>query len=1195
MSSSKSKKEPPSNQEAPNTLFSTSTIKMLDLVGEGEIARFTKQTGAFGNDPLCSTYFNDVRVRNPDGSYNFNVSGLGFSFGYTLGTPNQQPIEGFEKIENLVPIGGNLKLSNPPSVGGGPYMDVKTTLNSATYPDADAIKVTVRVPALFTQDDRGNTNSYTVQYAIDIATDNGPFVNVGNQSIYGKCTSPYLKTSVHTLPKPGAKSEYSWTVRVRRTSQNVLSMKTQNDLYVDSIAVITSSSLNYPNTMLVGLRLSAEQFPDIPSRAYELDGTKISVPDGYIPTNYDDGIITPASYPGIWNGTFSSTKVWTNNPAWIFYDLITNKRYGLGKYVIPEWIDKWALYEISQYCDEMVDNGLGGLEPRFTINTTLQQRTDAFDLLNNIVSAFRGMMYFANGKIFAIQTSDKDSVYAFTNSNVVDGKFNYSDSARTTRSTVILVKWRDPANMYRETLERIEDQEGILRYGYIEKDVSAFGCTSKGQAYRIGSWILTTERIITETVTFQTSLEGLYLRPGDVFSVYDNYRFSKQQGGRIESFNAARTEITLDRPVTIENGFSYNLTAIVAKENLDDPTKVTDSSEIPLIRNPQIETRFVTTTPQTGVQKLTLSSAFTTGLQRGVTWLLSASGDAATVRDSSLYYRCLATSEPKDGVVEVLGLEYNTGINYNIEHAYSVEALPPNSGDQSEIDPPSNLVISGVTGLRYNNDFFSYLDITWDPSPSANVAYYRVSGQEPLGDWEIIGTPINSGLQYTLTKTGQHNFLVAAVSYAGLESDFISGDYDVATTNPLGGPPLLTGLTVYKDFNPFSSGASGIYTGYYGTTPGISWDTIYEDNGNPDPKVQFLDHYKVRLLATGTNAQLSQDVELDVTTTSFDIPTETIYNFSGGQQRTFKVILETHDIFGGMITGGEVTITNPAPRAPTYSGFFGANGGFNFTFNANERDQDVSGVYFWYDTDPLFTPTWENYTGISNELAGFVTHKITGDYYIWYSLVDTFSVSGSTIYGPIQTRTDLGVTGIKAGTGEGGFIEGGISLIGSGFIKVSSTGNNIYIYSSGIKSGQGFDLYYDGEGNWTISGKALEVTGNLSDVNDPNLARTNINYGYITLTDGGTINTDCSIGNVFEIVLGGDRLLANPTNMKAGATYIWNIDQDAAGSRNLTFDTLFKFPGGDPPVLTPDPNARDSLTCVYDGNVIRAVFINDFK
>lgn len=643
---SRQRREPPPHTpyEYPNNLLSTTTIKILDLISEGEIEGFAIKSGIYGADPLCSVFFDDVPVRNLDGSYNFAASGAGFSFGYTLGLSGQAPINGFEKVENIIPLSSNTRISNPPP-GAGEVKNVIVSFNTNTYPDADSVKVTVKIPALYEvllgpKEVAGDTIGYTIGYAIDISLNDGAFSEVFNGSVAGKCSSLYLRQHIFTLPKTSpASNYYKWKVRARRTTQNVQLSRIANDIFIDSIAVMSSSSFSYPASALAGISINADQFNSVPTRAYEIKGLKIAIPQGYTPTVYNaSGTITQAIYPNVWLGNFSTTKTWTDNPAWIYYDLITNKRYGLGNYIQPDLIDKWTLYEIAQYCDELVDDGKGGLEPRFTCNIVIQQRQDAYNLLLNLSSVFRGMLYWANGRLFANSTNDTNPLYTFTNANVTEGRFNYSDTAKNTRSTVVKVRWNDPESLYRENLEYIEDTQGVAKYGYIEKEITAFACTSKGQAYRIGDWVLQTEQLLTETVAFQAGLEGNYLKPGDVFTIYDNFRNNKFQGGRVANFKSgiyesyplimdARAKIQLDRPVNLRANDSNFITVVVPKFNFEATGDITGSNQIEYIRNTQTENRLILSNG-TGLNELIIESGFSDIANKYAIWTISNSGQS---------------------------------------------------------------------------------------------------------------------------------------------------------------------------------------------------------------------------------------------------------------------------------------------------------------------------------------------------------------------------------------------------------------------------------------------------------------------------------------------------------------------------------------------------------------------------------------
>lgn len=1032
--------------EAPNSLLSISRVKILDMVAEGTISGFARKSGIFGNDPLVSTYYDDIPVRNLDGSYNFNVSGQGYSFSHTLGTPNQSAITNFERVENLIPLSSNTRLANPP-INGGEYKTVNASINTNIYPDADSIRITIRVPALFTTDNNGNTNGYEMKYAIDVALNNGPFVQQDEVTIRGKCTSAYLKSTSYLLPKTTpASSFYEWKIRVRRTTQNILSSRTANELFVDSISVISSSQYSYPNTALVGTEISFDQFSSLPTRAYEIEGLLVSVPAGYTPTTYNNnGTITVASYPTVWNGTFAASKRWTDNPAWVFYDLITNKRYGLGNYIQADLIDKWTLYEIAQYCDALVSDGEGGLEPRFTCNVIIQERQDAYQLLLNLVSVFRGMMYWGNGRIFATQTDDKSPIFNFTNANVIGGNFNYADSAGNVRSTVALVKFTDPSNLYRDATIYIEDREGIVRYGYVTKEVTAFACTSKGQAYRVGNWILTTERLLTETVSFQAGLEGIYIRPGDVFNVYDNFRNNVQQGGRVIDINAARTSLTLDRPVNLEIGNTYSLTAVIPKFNFESTGELTGSNQIQFIRNSQVEPRQVTTPAGSGQTFITVSNAYSTGLYPGSIWILSASGTNGNVFQRSSPYKCISAGEAQPGVIEILGLQYNTGINGITEGSYTVISNPVNSGDNSPIDPATNLVIQPVTGLLSDNSFFSYLALSWSGTASTNLSSYRVSGQRFGGSWSNFANTPTTGVNFNTSVTGQHNFKVIAVSQGGIFSSELSNSYTVSSANPLGNPPNLSGLQISANFDEGYNSISG-YTGYYETTPTFTW-TIPTDGSNDVAQAQFISGYNFRLLRHTDNVNLlvSPISLAGLTNTSFRLPKNLlITGMVGGAQRLFKAYVEVVDIYGNTRSGASLVVNNTAPSPPIGSGFTPIFGGLNYTVNPQALDTDISGIFLWYNTGSSFVPQFSNANFTSANLAGFSSNNLTGAYFVWYALGDTFGFTGSQIYGPVSVQTTAALTGFRSNNNP--FLGDSVTLRSTGNgLSLVQNGNDIFI------------------------------------------------------------------------------------------------------------------------------------------------------
>lgn len=1238
----------PVNQESPNTLLSDSTLKILDLLCEGPISGFAQKNPALPMDPLMSIYFDDVAVRNIDGSYNYNVSGDGFFYDYMLGSASQSGITGFQKVEVAVPLQSNTLISNPP-IGAGPYKTVVTTINTDTYPDADSIRMTVRVPALYTQDANGNTNGFELSYAVDISLNNGAYVAQSPTDgpsanavsvINGKCTTSYLQTVTYVLPKTTPpSSRYSWRIRVRRVSEDIQSTRTQNAIYVDSISVVSTNGYAYPNTAMSAISIASNQFSSIPTRSYDLMGMLLSVPNGYTPTRYDYGYetfaitgdmqagpsgrniglnpqnsysltgveygmkitgvgipadsyltfvnrelpvyvsvnndptatangvpltvfstnitptITPASYPTIWTGDFRA-GVWTDNPAWVFYDMVTDPVHGLGDYISASSVDKWTLYQIAQYCDEMVDDGAGGLEPRFTCNVAIQQPDQAYSVLLNLASTFRGMMYYANGSIQLSQTTDdKVPVYEFTNANVVNGSFSYSDTAKNTRSTVAMVKWRDPNNGFREAIQYIEDVEGIQRYGYVQKDVTAFACSSPGQAYRLGTWTLQTERLLTETVTFQTSLEGLYLRPGDNFAVYDNFRNNRGQGGRIVGFSTGRSFVDLDRPVTLDAGITYTLTAITPKA-VSDPLTVTGSNQIDSIRQSQIETYRVIDTPGT-YTRLGMAGQFNSSIYPGSPWILSTSGYTGIFNKAS-FYTCLATSEIEPGKIEVLGLQSNTGVSFLVSTGYTIVDDPPNNGDSTSIRPPSALNIAYQTGALADNTFYQNLYVTWTDSPDKgkNLSQYFVSGRAyaTSATDEYV---TNSNFTTWAAEVGTYEFNVAAVSLGGEISSYINASYTVPATNPFGRTPPLSGVFIAEGFDDYLFASNGAYTGFVGQNPTLGWNFQENSDGISSPAYDLVTGYQIRISGfNGTTNYLTSNIIIAGRENStYTFPDRFLYTGLGGPaRRGFDLYVDTMDVYGNIATGGRLKMNNPPPKPPQASGFVGFNGGFQYSFTPQVTDADISGVYLWYNNSPSFVPQFGNHNYSSPNLTDIIINDIyqINDYYMWFSLVDTFGYTGCNIYGPSRINPNGSFSGAYFN------INQQLTLLAGGYSGLSGyTTGQIYQMNTIVATASGILAQQINSVSASVYSLSGYTTGEILDVRKVIVNTSGASAEYTNTLLAGTTGVNASVQIMAKAYVTGQ------TNGIGGAAVAsWGFKLDAAGkvvSMRATTDSATEY------------------------------------
>ena len=383
----------------------------------------------------------------------------------------------------------------------------------------------------------GDLHGSEVTYSIAISSNGGAYGQDTSVTISGKTTSKYQKSTVVPLPK-GANSI---SVRVTRITADSTSAALNNEIWLDSYAEIIESKLSYPNSAIVGVRIDASQFSSIPTRSYLVDGLYIQVP-----SNYD---AVEKTYSGIWNGTFKPAI--SSNPAWILYDILTNKRYGLGGFISEDQIDRAMLYQLGKYCDERVSDGYGSTEPRFAINTAIQSTAEAYRLIGDISSAFRGMTYWNGSQVSFTQDAPLDPTMIYSPANVVGGEFNYSGSARKDRHSVVHVTWNDPADKFRKQIEYVEDPELVRQLGVRKAEVIAFGCTSRGQANRAGRWVLYSERYESNIITFTVGIDSALAAPGDIIRIQDPTRAGKRMAGRIVS--STPNTVGLDAPITISD------------------------------------------------------------------------------------------------------------------------------------------------------------------------------------------------------------------------------------------------------------------------------------------------------------------------------------------------------------------------------------------------------------------------------------------------------------------------------------------------------------------------------------------------------------------------------------------------------------------------------------------------------------------
>lgn len=678
--------------EAPDSLRSRSYGRVIDLICEGEIEGPVNGW----QDPLLSTYLNETIVRNADGTFNFS----GVTMQMRPGTQSQSYIPGFASVENEEPVTVEVTKASP-------------VTRSITNPNVNSVRVTVGIPQLSEQNPTtGDVSGSSIAIAIDIQNNGGGYVERYTKTITGKTMSHYQESYVIPLPGPGP-----WDIRVRRLTADNGSAVLVNKSYFDSYTEIIDAKLRYPNSVISAMQVDSKQFNSIPNRAWDLYLLRVRVPANYDPVT--------RTYTGTWDGTFKTA--WTDNPAWCFYDLVTTERYGLGNYVPPELADKWVLYTIGQYCDQLVPDGFGGFEPRFACNVYFQTREEAFKVLQDMASVFRAMIYWANGTVTAVQDSPADPSQLFSNSNVIDGKFTYAGSSQKQRHTVAMVRWNDPEDFYRQKVEYVEDAAGIERYGVVETEIIAVGCTSRGQAHRVGKWLLYSELSETETVTFATGVEGAVARPGRVIKVQDSDRAAARRSGRIKS--ATLTTVTLDGDLTLDPGTNtlYVMlpTGAVAERTITslDGRILTLSQALPVVPNAQ------------------------------AIWMISS----ATVAVQT--FRVVSVTE-QDGIYEMAALKYNPDKYDLIENDIVLEE-PNTSFLLLTPAAPAYVLVSEVL-YAAAKDFKTMITLAW-PSVSGATSY-EVSYSVNNGNIVTL-TPINMHtLDLRDMPPGMYKFWVVAIS-----------------------------------------------------------------------------------------------------------------------------------------------------------------------------------------------------------------------------------------------------------------------------------------------------------------------------------------------------------------------------------------------------------------------------------------------
>ncbi|HFK8529282.1 TPA: phage tail protein [Pseudomonas aeruginosa] len=703
---------------ARDSLQSVATAKLLLAVGEGEFAE-----GPSDQD----IYLDNTPLMDASGNVNFpNVK-----WEWRSGSVDQDYIPGIPSVENETTVNVELRSDTP-------------WVRSVTNTQLSAVRLRFAWPALQKQESSGDVNGYRIEYAVDVSTDGGAYQQVLLDAVDGKTTSRYERSQRIDLPA----ATTGWQVRVRRLTPNQNSSLIADTMLIAGLTEVIDAKLRYPNTALLYIEFSAEQFSNIPAVTVECKARKVQVP-----TTYDPELRT---YTGVWDGSFKSA--WTNNPAWITYDISTNARFGLGKRIKPWMVDKWELYKIAQYCDQLVPDGKGGQEPRFLCDLNLQSRSQAWTLLRDIAAIYRGMSYWAQGQLVSQadmpRTADFD--YVFTRANVIDGKMTYGAASARTRYSRALVSYDNPANNYDTDVTGYSDAPLLRRYGDNPVELSAIGCTRESEAQRRGKWAVLTS-VQDRTITFATGMEGRIPLPGYIIPVADSLLAGREIGGRISA--VVGRVVTLDR-----------VTQAKAGDRL-------------IINLPSGRAEGRTVQSVNG-KAVTVTAAYSEAPEPELCWALDADDLAVQL------YRVMSTKRDDNGQWTINGLQYEPSKFDHIDTGARLEERPISIIPVTTVQPPASVTLSS----RWTIDqglAVSTMTITW-PAVEGAVAY-DVEWKKDSGNWIRLPRAGTTSVDVTSIYAGGYLARVRAVSAFDITSVWKSSIL-TQLSGKTGAPPALAFL-----------------------------------------------------------------------------------------------------------------------------------------------------------------------------------------------------------------------------------------------------------------------------------------------------------------------------------------------------------------------------------------------------------------
>ncbi|MGI2148032.1 phage tail protein [Shewanella baltica] len=704
--------------ESPDDLRSIAKAKILLAIGEGEFdGQLSGQNVFLDGTPLL----------DPNGAENLP----GVIWDFRPGTAHQTYIPGLPSVENEVALGIELKSDQPYT---------RAITNSLL----SAVRVRFRWPALQQQLDNGDVNGYRIAYAIDLSTDGGSYQTVLSTAVDGKTTQPYERSHRIDLPTGSG-----WQIRIRRLTPNQNNNRVADLMQIAAITDVIDRKLKYPNTALLYVEFDASQFQNIPVISCEPFMRKVKVPTNYNPLTRD--------YAGVWDGSFKIA--WTDNPAWVSYDIILDDRFGTGRRINAALVDKWELYQIAQYCDQLVPDGKGGMEPRYICNIYIQQATEAWQVLRDLASIYRGMTYWSNGQMYSVADMPRDMDFIYNNSNVIDGKFSYSSSSEKVKYTRALISWDNPDNAYESDVTSVSDQPLQRRYGDNVVELSALGCTRESEAQRRGKWAIYTNNN-DRAVNFKVGMDGSIPLPGFVIGIADQLIAGSRIGGRISAVNGK--QITLDRAATI---------AVNDRLIINLPSGKAQARTIEAING-----RVITVTTQYSETPLPQL-------------LWSVESDELKLQQFRVLRVAKANSDSIE--YEITAVEHNPSKYPYIDTGARLEDRPISKLPIGAQEAPATVTISQSV-FTEQTLAVTTMTIQWDTAK--NAVAYEVEWRKDSGEWIKLPKTSSTSVDIRGVYTGQYIARVRAINSVDVSSVPKSSSL-TNITGKTGLPPAVASFT----------------------------------------------------------------------------------------------------------------------------------------------------------------------------------------------------------------------------------------------------------------------------------------------------------------------------------------------------------------------------------------------------------------